>query len=202
MYIPNHFKIENKELILEFIQHHSFGILISVQNNIPVLTHLPFYYDQTKPELTLLTHLAAANPHCEILNNDENCLVVFNGPHGYISPSLYKDAQNVPTWNYMTVHAHCEGKILKNEADKIEVLKKSIQVSDPDYIKQFNQLKPEYLNAMYPHLSALELKVNKLECKFKLSQNKPKEDILSVSKYFEENNQTELAHYIRKINQL
>jgi transcriptional regulator len=195
MYIPQHFRNTDIEELIAFIRSNSFGALISNGAELPYITHLPFAIETTEP-LILSSHMAAANPHGKSISNGCLATIVFNGPHGYVSPSHYESKQNVPTWNYIAVHAH--GRIeICSESEKEELLKTMIAAYEPQYRQQYDSLSQEYLNPMKKAIVAFRLQVEKLEGKFKLSQNKTAAEKERIKKHFEDDaNSNDLAKYM------
>src|SRR6218665_543935 len=105
MYIPPYYREEDKNKLTGFMLAHNFANLISSNNNVPVATHLPFVIEQRGEKLFLVSHMAKANPQWQNFADNE-LLIIFQGPHAYISPQHYEKQQNVPTWNYIAVHAY------------------------------------------------------------------------------------------------
>src|ERR1700749_1163917 len=107
MYIPPAFRLEDKARLAAFLRAHSFATFITQDGAAPFASHLPMLY---RPDLgehgTLIAHLARANPQWQHFAEDREALVIFHGPHGYISPSWYETSPAVPTWNYAVVHAY------------------------------------------------------------------------------------------------
>lgn len=200
MYIPPHYQNSNTAQSLAFIEQNNFGLLICNAQPVPLITHLPFYIEKKEPQLILMAHLAKANPHWQALQEHKECMVVFNGPHGYVSPSLYANKQNVPTWNYISVHLTCVATVLHAEEELRNIMHSTIEKAEADFFGQYNSLPADYLGAMYKAIVGIKLEVTKVESKFKLSQNKPAEDILRVAEHFEHNNNPELAAWMKKIN--
>src|SRR5918912_1382727 len=107
MYVPPAFRETRLEVLHAHIRDHSFGTLVSQLNGELCATHLPFLLDETSgPNGTLRGHMARANPHWRAFQPGVESLVIFPGPHAYISPGWYASEQSVPTWNYTTVHAY------------------------------------------------------------------------------------------------
>lgn len=108
MYTPSHFHSDDIKAMHAAIRRHPFGLLITLFQGELNLTHLPFHLDATRgPHGTLEAHLARLNPHCAALQAGAASTVVFKGPDAYVSPRWYLDpAKNVPTWNYVAIHAH------------------------------------------------------------------------------------------------
>lgn len=170
MYIPHHFKNENQDELLGFMRAHPFGLLVCNGNEFPAITHLPFTVEANE-KVVLYSHFAAVNPQAQLLKDGDKVTVVFSGPHAYISPSLYDAAQNVPTWNYIAVHA--QGTyMLCNEAETEALLRKMIAVYEPAYEQQYDNLPGEYITALKSELVAFTVVVEQLQGQYKLSQNK------------------------------
>lgn len=195
MYIPSHYRNTDTAELISFIRANVFGLLVSNGEQLPNITHLPFAVETENP-LLLSSHLAMANPHGKTLRNETQVTVVFNGPHAYVSPTLYDSQQNVPTWNYIAVHAH--GKIqLCSEEEKDILLKKMIASFEPAYKKQFHALSDKYLDPMKKAILAFKVKIDKLEGKFKLSQNKSAVEIERIRDHFaQDRKNSDLAQYM------
>src|SRR5579871_640477 len=108
MYTPGHFLNEELGDLHAVMRRHPFALLATQHQGELHLTHLPFHLDATRgPKGTLQAHLARLNPHCAALVAGAASTVVFRGPDAYVSPRWYTDpTKNVPTWNYVAVHAH------------------------------------------------------------------------------------------------
>jgi transcriptional regulator len=103
-------------------------------------------------------------------------LIIFHGPHAYISPTLYENRESVPTWNYAAVHMYGRGTILNAESDVRQLLLDLISLFDTSYQEQWLSLRPEYQTRMLSHIVAFEITATRIETKFKLSQNRTKAD--------------------------
>ena len=178
----------------------SFGTLISNFDNEMNANHYPFLVDYNN-ELTLWTHLAKANPEWKHFEQSQECLLVFTGPHSYISPTIYKNQLNVPTWNYTAVHLKCEVEIIHDPLEHINLMKRLVKNFEAKNGTQWNYSLPvdqhqKLLNAIV----WLKFKPIKVEAKFKLSQNREKIDYHSVLDEFstrQSNNDIELLKYMR-----
>lgn len=173
MYIPEINHVEDRETAVAFMRANPFAILISNTDDRPFATHLPVVIAERDGNLSLRAHVAKANPHWKLFEQARtDSVVIFHGPHAYISPALYELRESVPTWNYATVHAYGRGKILSSEQDKQQVLAELIAQFDSSYLDQWNSLGEQYHNRMLNHIVAFEIAVSRLEAKFKLSQNR------------------------------
>ena len=114
MYIPTAFEVTDPAKLGEVISSNSFAILVSKDGDSFFASHLPFLY---KPgggaKGKLVSHMAVANRHWKLFNENEEVFVIFTGPHAYISPTSYAAEVAVPTWNYVTVHVYGLPKIIR-----------------------------------------------------------------------------------------
>jgi transcriptional regulator len=155
---------------MAFMQRHSFATLITAANGWPVATHLPFCVRVEGEELRLSAHLARANPQWRDLE-EQPALVVFSGPHAYVSPAHYEPGPSVPTWNYLAVHAYGRAQ-LADPARTVAILEETIAYYDAAYRPQWEQLPAAYRAGMAQGIVAFDLLVTDLQAKHKLSQNR------------------------------
>jgi transcriptional regulator len=180
MYIPRFNQLTNRELLLEAMRAFSFAVLYCPgEGGSPTATHLPLVIAEEGEHGLIEGHFARANPHWQTLAGRE-VLVVFSGPHGYVSPSLYANPQSVPTWNYIAVHAYGVLELVEDEAGKDELVKKLIAVHEPGYAEQWRSLPEHYQSGMLKGIVGFRIPIARIEGKFKLSQNRPEEDRQSV----------------------
>ncbi len=168
MYIPRSYQMSVPDEVVQFIQTYSFGILFTQHEGKPVATHLPFYYDAK--ENVLLAHMARANSQCQTLNKKTG-LVVFSGPHTYISPSWYEIPASVPTWNYTAVHVVGTCTIVQSEEELAAILDKSVQFYEPASELSTHADEPFYRNMM-KGIVGFRIEITGMEGQAKLSQNK------------------------------
>ena len=180
VYIPEYHRIEDRAVTLAFIKANPFAILISSTADGPFATHLPVLAQEADGQLHLRGHMAKANPHWKHINENEESLVIFHGPHAYISPSLYETRESVPTWNYAAVHAYGKGTVITDEARLNHLLQELVTHFDSQYAEQWPSLSEQYRGRMVQHIVGFELTATRVETKFKLSQNRPRTDQESV----------------------
>jgi transcriptional regulator len=171
MYIPGHFKEEDHEQLIAFMREYNFASLVSVSGAKPIATHLPFVIREENGKLFLVAHMAKANPQWETLSANE-ALVIFQGPHAYISPKHYEKQQNVPTWNYIAVHAYGNTRLISDSKELFALMETTIRSFESGFMSQWKDLSPSYVEGMLKAIVGFEIEVTKLEGKFKLSQNK------------------------------
>jgi len=179
MYIPRLNRVTDTALIHQFMQRFSFATLVTVEDGIPVATHLPFMLDPAAGEHgTLIAHVARANPQWKAFDQQREVLVIFQGDHTYISPSWYEAAPaNVPTWNYMTVHAYGVPQIIEDQPQMVAMLDRLVNKYEQAYPKPWQMaLSDADMQTMLQAIVAFEIPITRLEGKFKLSQNRSTED--------------------------
>lgn len=170
MYIPFQNRETDEKTLLQFMRKHSFATLVSCGTGAPVATHLPFVVHASSEGITLLSHLAKANPHWKYLEQGES-LVIFHGPDAYISPTHYERHDAVPTWNYAAVHAY--GRCETLDATEYEsLLRTMINEFEPAYEAHFDALSEKYRSGLMGGIVCFKVAVTGLEGKFKLSQDK------------------------------
>jgi transcriptional regulator len=118
--------------------------------------------------------MAKANAHWKSMKEGEESLVIFHGPHAYISPSLYEIRESVPTWNYAAVHVYGEPTLFSDEEGLKDTLHRMIDTFESSYMAQWSELSDEYRSRMMKHIVGFEIKAKRVEAKFKLSQNRTK----------------------------
>jgi transcriptional regulator len=120
MYVPGYAQLDDTQLIQGFIREHPFATVISSGSEL-FANHFPFLLetDENGAKAKLTSHMAKSNGQWEQFIQDPRALVIFQGAHAYISPSIYVNAQNVPTWNYMAVHVYGVTKVIQ-DSESIE----------------------------------------------------------------------------------
>ncbi len=189
MYIPPYYKENDEQKLIEFMQTYNFATLISTNDSNMCATHLPFVIEKRGEKIILVCHMAKANPQWQLFTLNE-VLVIFQGPHAYISPTHYEKEQNVPTWNYIAVHATGKTKLISKPSEVIALMEKTINHFEKQFYKQWKNLSTEYVNGMLKAIVAFEIEVTKLEGKFKLSQNKTKNEQQNIVESLEKSDDT------------
>ncbi|NDI34200.1 FMN-binding negative transcriptional regulator [Chengkuizengella sediminis] len=170
MYIPRAFEIQDKEQIFEFLKKNSFGMLVSNHDQLTV-SHLPFLIDQKN--MKCYGHMAKANQQWKELNGQE-VLIVFQGPHAYISPQWYNEEKTVPTWNYMSVHIYGDFIIQNQDEHVIEQLESMVNTYESAFETHWKaDFSSDYNQNLVRHIVGFEILIKDIQCKFKLGQNHP-----------------------------
>lgn len=201
MYIPKNFVFKYQDDLLEFIKANSFGLIINGNEQmVPVATHLPFAIEHQNGQLILKSHFAKANTQWKSIE-EKSVLVVFSGPHAYISPKNYEKIESVPTWNYVAVHVYGTVSLIWEREEILRVLNATINFYDKDYNEQWKSLPKEYIDRMIKGIVAFKLEVSNIQGVKKLSQNKTRlerEKIINDLQSHSDLSDQQLAMYMRK----
>jgi len=161
----------DKKKIVDFMNRFSFATLITSKNDFPIATHLPFIIREENDKLFLYSHVAKQNEQWKHI--EENViLVIFTEPHAYISPTNYEKEVNVPTWNYISIHAYGKGQLLTRHEDMISLLEGTIDNYETSYREQWNRLPDKYRLGQMMGIAGFKIEVTEIQAKEKLSQNK------------------------------
>jgi transcriptional regulator len=175
MYIPKFNQIADRATLLETMRAYPFAILFGAET----ATHLPLLVKDEGEHGLLEGHFAKANPHWQALAGRET-LIVFPGPHTYISPSLYVEELSVPTWNYIAIHAYGTLDLIEDDAGKQRLVEELITVNEPAYLDRWRAFEPGYQRSMLKGIMGFRIAITRIEGKFKISQNRPEQDRVNV----------------------
>ena len=153
-----------------------FAILISTAETGPFATHLPLFVRTEEEKVILRGHVAKANPHWRYLEQHPQCLTIFHGPHSYVSTSNYVTRENVPTWNYGAVHLYGTARVFATPEALQGMLHELIATFEAAYAQQWDSFNQAYRDRMLSHIVGFEITATKLEAKFKLGQNRSKQE--------------------------
>ena len=209
MYVPKHFEENDRNLQREFIERAPLGALVIHTEQGLVANHIPFVYREglsTGAQDVLAAHIPRANPLGAELDAARACLVIFNGPDGYVSPSWYatkpEHGKVVPTWNYAVAHVHGHVRVVDDEewvANQIEELTERHEHSrsEPWAV---TDAPAEYTRALLKTLVGLEVRIDRIEGKIKASQNQPERNRQSVLEALrEEQPDTHFSRLMRSV---
>lgn len=191
--------MKDKEKIIAFMQQFSFGTLVTVKEGLPIATHLPFIVRQQGDQVIITTHLAKANDQWKDIERDK-ALLIFSEPHAYISPKHYDKTLNVPTWNYIAVHAYGTVRILNDYEEVTALLEATMDTYEQAYRQQWTGLPEDYKRKMTKGIVAFEITVTDLQAKEKLSQNKTEaeqEKIIESLTQSTDTNEQRIATYMQ-----
>lgn len=174
MYVPASFRVDDQETVFEFVERHSFATVVSVRAGVPFASHVPLMLDRGRN--VLVGHLARANPQWDTFESGDEVLAIFTGPHAYISPTWYTTGPAVPTWNYTAVHIYGKPRLLSGEptAEAVDTLVRKYE--DHREKPWPNELPADFRHRLLAAIVGFEIPLERVECKFKLGQNRSAED--------------------------
>ena len=172
MYSPPYNQVEKRAEVMDFMRANSFALLVTGTGGALHGSHLPVMVQEREGGIVLDMHMAKNNPQWKEFFADEEVMVVFFGPHAYVSPRWYEEKVRVPTWNYAAVHAYGLPRMIEQEKDKHASQRRLVEAMDPKWLAQFDALPPEYVKGMLEGIVNFEIPVARLETRWKLSQNR------------------------------
>ncbi len=189
MYHFSYFKEKDKKVILELLENNPLAFLTgSTRSGGQVATQIPIIFEERNGELYLQGHIMRNTDHHKAFVQNPNALVVFTGPNTYVSATWYNNMQIGSTWNYMSVHV--SGKMNFMTSDELVQLMRKFTLKfengNTESITIFDNLPENYLSKMMPAIAGFEIKAEKLENVFKLSQNRDEKSYLNIISKLEE----------------
>jgi transcriptional regulator len=177
VYLPPHFTETREAVLLEHIERHDFALLVTKSGEL-IASQVPILAERRDGKLYLQGHLARGNPQCLDIYAGSEALVVFWGPHAYISPSWYETGPAVPTWNYASIHAYGSCRAMDDKDWLRGFLRRLSERHEGGEAAPWRmQDQPEgFIDAMMGGILGFEIAVTRLDGKFKLSQNRPAAD--------------------------
>ena len=174
MYVPDLFGSASPEQVQEVVEQYSFATLITMRDGELQISHLPLALQGTLADGVLRGHMARANP--QLAHAGGMATAIFHGPHAYVSPAWYAQP-GVPTWNYIAVHCHgsiqLEDTTLALERTLALMLDK---YETADGRQSVDGLSPNQRERALAAVQSFSIKIERVEAKFKLSQNKSQQD--------------------------
>ncbi len=202
MYIPKHFAHDDRADLLAVMREYNFATLVSTIDGEPFASHVPVLTREGEGgELIIEGHLAAANPHARALGDGARALVIFHGPHTYISPSHYRSEGRVPTWNYIAIHASGAARAIDDVEGKLTILAHLIAHHDPAFAPRFAVFDKRQRDGLLAAITGFEIDVDRLEGKFKLGQHRLSDDLPSLQAGHESGGENEraIAHWMKQL---
>lgn len=175
VYTPTHFDETDVVRLHTLIRAHNFATLICAQQGEIAVSHLPLLLDAKRG--VLRGHMARANSQWRMFSPEHDVLTIFQGPHHYISPRWYVSHPSVPTWNYAVVHAHGRAHIIDGGVELEGLVRDLAEYHEAGEAQPWvMDLPREYQAKMLAAIVGFEIRITRLEGKFKLSQNRPAAD--------------------------
>lgn len=187
MYLPAHFEEHDHATLLAFMRAHPFATVVTAPDGAPFASHVPLLIDEDADGTVVLrSHLARANKQWTHFESG-GVLVIFGGPHALVHPAWYDSAPNVPTWNYAVVHAHGAASVVHDADRARDIAYGLVRVHTPD----MTAIPPDFERRLLAGVVTFEVRVARLQGKFKLSQNKTALDRDQVARRLEASDRDE-----------
>lgn len=194
MYIPKYYQMHDYEEIKQFMRNNNFVTIITTDGVRPIATHLPVNIEEHSNVLYISGHFARGNKQWQTINNNDNILIIFHGPHGYVSSTWYEQ-EDVPTWDYESIHTYGEGHLLNEEQLAVDLTK---------LLKQYEQHREN--GATWDDLSdqtkkqikgivGFKIKVTNIEAAYKLSQTRSKQEKRNIASQLN-NSDNSMDHFL------
>lgn len=193
-YPPPHHQDDNKDHMIEVIKSYPLATLISVDNNKPVITHLPLIIEDQK----LYGHIDIYNPQTPLLKDNKEVAVLFHGPQCYISPSIYSTTQ-LPTWNYIKVHLNGKVKEVKDHQTIKDTIIRMTEFLEGDAQKYILHPDNPRMEKFVNYIVGFEIAITKWEGKFKLSQDKKPSDMKAAREHLINANKASIRQFLDNV---
>lgn len=197
MYKLPHFTEENEDAIFDFMNRNSFAIISGYDGSFPVATHVPLDIKKVSGQVILTGHIMKNTDHYKAFLKNENVLVIFNGPHCYVSASWYQKKEVASTWNYIDVQAKGKIKFTDEEGTKRIIESITNQYEGTESEAAFRNLSTDYVDRLVKAIVGFAIEISEIENVFKLSQNHESATRESIVKHLNERTD-EGSHLIAK----
>lgn len=179
MFTPKLYREEDRTKILEFLHQNEFAIVVCHDGQKPVASHLLVEVIEEGEKLYVNGHMSRANPLWRSFESSQEILVIFHGPHTYISPTWYNHV-NVPTWNYQAVHLYGRPRLVTEYDESYQLLKRLVERHEQDGHYKMDSLPQDFVEKEIRGVMAFQLEVTRIEANYKLSQNRNEEDYWNI----------------------
>ncbi|MDQ2720827.1 MAG: FMN-binding negative transcriptional regulator [Bacteroidota bacterium] len=208
MYKLPYFTEPDEEKVFGLIQETTFSLVTGIYKNFPVATHVPLEIKKHNGKIVFTGHMMKETDHYKAFSENENVLVIFSGPHCYVSASWYVKKNVASTWNYMDVHAKGKIKFTDNNGTKkiIEDITNIYESAESE--AAFDKLPKEYVERLSNAIAGFSIEVESIDNVFKLSQNHDNitrkqiiENLLKTNDYFAHEIANEMEKRLDKIEE-
>jgi transcriptional regulator len=197
MYSPSYNRVEDRVQLVAFMRQHNFPVLVTGLGGSLHASHLPAMVQEEGEQIVIDMHMAHANAQWREFF-DEDVMVVFSGPHAYVSPRWYEDSERVPTWNYAAVHAYGIPSLITDKAAKHASQRRLVAAMDPQWLPKFDALSEKYVSGMLDGIVNFQIPVTRVETRWKLSQNRGRREMELIAAALEKGGEGALAELTRK----
>ncbi|GMV99448.1 MAG: putative transcriptional regulator [Candidatus Hydrogenedentota bacterium] len=178
MYVPQSYAMTASGVLEAFVVKHSFATMVSIVDGAPFATHIPVLFEPRDGAHGILHgHMARANPHWKAFEGAQESLVIFHGPHGYISPRWYAASLAVPTWNYAVVHMYGKPQVIDDATLLEALIDRTVRQYESGFTNSWDgELPREFKDKLMKAIVGFTMDITRVEGKFKLGQNRSSED--------------------------
>jgi len=194
MYISKLYREEDRVKILEFLKQNEFATLVAYDGEKPMASHLLMEVVEAGENLLVNGHMARANPLWKMFDKNPEVLVIYQGPHTYISPTWYNHV-NVPTWNYQAVHLYGSPRVVDDYNETIKLLSGLIIRNEANTTYRLDTLPEDFVRKQINGIVAFQIQVTRFEANYKLSQNRDDEDYHNIIRQLH-GRDDELSHQV------
>ena len=180
MYSPPYNQVKDRAELMQFMRENGFPILVTGTGGVLHASHLPITVHEQGEQIVIDMHMAKNNPQWKEFFDDE-VLVIFAGPHAYVSPRWYADEERVPTWNYAAVHAYGVPKVNSDRKAKAGSQRRLIESLDPQWLPKHDALSQKYVDMMLDGIVNFSIPIARIETRWKLSQNRGREEMERIA---------------------
>jgi transcriptional regulator len=179
VYIPKQYRMNHEEAV-QMMKSNPFALMITVDENRPIATHIPIEIREDDGKIYATGHIAYGNMQKKTLDNNANVLLIFQGPHAYISSSWYT-VEEVPTWDYLAVHAYGTAHILTSDELKsdLDMLLNRYE-SHRENGRLMSTLDPKLLESEMKGIVGFRIEITSIEAAAKMSQNRKDTDYKKI----------------------
>lgn len=186
MFSPKYFQVKDEQEVIAFMKEYSFVTVVTMNKGEPLATHIPVQVEKEGENYFISGHLAYGNPQWRNFQEDERVLVIFQGPHAYVSSSWYGQ-EGVPTWNYQAVHVYGQSLIMGEEELKDNLAK---QIAKYEGHREspvvWEDLSPQLVAQQLKGIVGFKIKVEDIQATYKLSQNRNDSDYHQVVEHLQQ----------------
>jgi len=192
MYIHKFYREEDRAKIMEFLRQNEFATLVAYDGEKPAASHLLMEVVEDGEKFFVNGHMSKANSLWKAFEKNPEVLVIFQGPHTYISPTWYNHV-NVPTWNYQSIHVYGKPRIVTDHEETYETLSRLVAKHEGTSSYRLGTLPSDFVEKEMKGIVAFQIEVTRIEANYKLSQNRDHESYWKVVSHLEERDD-EMSH--------
>ena len=194
MYSPPYNRMEERTELLQFLRANNFPVIVTKGLQ---ASHLPITVHEEGEQLIVDMHMARPNRQWQAFDGSE-VLIIFTGPHAYVSPRWYEDKERVPTWNYTAVHLYGVPEIIDEKSAKHSGMRNLVAAMDPQWLLQFDALSPQYVERMLGGIVNFKIPITRIDTRWKLSQNRGRREMELIAAELRKQGESALAELTLK----